>query len=247
MNRKFLLILFLVLMASCGSEQEAGTGVSNPPSASTLSTNNAAAAVGTVFANSTNVALNQKGVLPLADLIDLFVKSAVASDCPNDPGCICNHAQKGDIDLFGIEAKGFQSPGTFGSFDTSINVPENGFCFLSDGTINTGSGPDGKGRFAGFKLTRDIPGSCQSGKNPTAVVLHNSSTGVWRVTTEETSNGTTKHLEIYGQFVFTFDGVESTAQCTVIKSVSASAAFLIANCTQIFLTLPQDSSATCRF
>lgn len=234
--RHYLLILLLGLGGACGGENEAGTGVSNPPSISALpSSQMASAAVGTTFLDSSSAWLN---------ILNLFVKSAVAQNCSNDPGCICDQASRSKIDSFGIQTIGFKPAGTYGSIHTTLTLAGEAFCTLPDGTSNTGNGPDGRGRFAGFTFTRGIHGSCSNTSGQARIEIRKGSEGIFRHT-RVTVGEVTHQPEIYGRFTLAFGATEATVNCTIF--IGANHEMLLADCDAEGEILIQDLNATCQF
>ncbi|MBI4238031.1 MAG: hypothetical protein HY696_06390 [Deltaproteobacteria bacterium] len=187
-----------LLLAACG---DVGSGVANPPTADP--TKLAAAAVGSLF--------NQEGETNIA----VVGKSdSLAAFCPNDPGCTCTGIQTGQAEPNDVSVAAFNDPGTYGADNAGITVLTDHFCTQPDGTANSGLGPDGLGRLAGFVLTGDVNTSCALGSTSTPVVMKTGSHGIWR-NTDTNAEGVAYQPQIFGTFTFSVNGTEVIYDCTI--------------------------------
>lgn len=237
-----LLLLFCLLL-HCGSEQGAGTGVSNPPDVSSTSTQQAAAAAGTVFANHTSTASRSVPPLPFA-LFQYLIKEAKAQTCPSDPGCTCSEARKGTTDSFGVRNSAFKAAGTFGSVKESITLGAGDFCNRPDETRNSGDGPAGFGLFGGFIFTRDVTEACRDGTVSVDAVVKAGSEGVWRIT-QATALEPAHQPEVYGHFTFELGGVTTELDCTFFLASDDS--LILADCDADGIVVDQSLTAICDF
>lgn len=247
---KWGFIFLIILGLGCG---ELGTGVSNPP---TNPSDKAASAVAALFSSSSETSLNLPLKIPSL-LLDLVVKRALADheeghapdgsgqECTNDPGCTCTFVASGERgddqvdDSLYLEVDGSTA---FGSTARSITVDEDDFCTQPDGTTNTGSGPDGRGRFAGFTLAKAVVGSCGS----TTITMKSGSTGIWR-NTEASGDTPAYQPEVYGTFIMSTEDVESRFNCTLF--LGGNEEFLYANCSDVDTgeEVTQDVDTSCSF
>ncbi len=215
---KWMCAFMLLMLCGCGGS---ATGVSNPPSIELPSSGNAAAAIGAMFSTNSETSSNSVSKVSLA-VANIFIKQAIAQEgqtqCDNDPGCMCERVIDGmQSDDRPIEDSKFVVAGSYGSFNNPIEVTESDFCTMPDGTTeNTGSGPDGLGRFAGFRLYGDIRTSCTDANSlPLSLSMLSGSTGIWRETDEQSDGTPAYSPQIYGSFDFSFDGAVVTYDCTI--------------------------------
>lgn len=134
--------------------------------------------------------------------------------------------------------------GTYGSEGEPMTVSEDDFCTQSDGTENTGSGPDGLGLFATFELTDAVEGSCTSDDGDvTTVAMQSGSAGIWRNTEDPTY-----YPQIFGSFTYIIDNDNEFAlDCTIYLNDDETVAF--ANCSDENgdVVVEEDGSANCEF
>lgn len=248
MNKKWMqkwgVLLAVALCLHCGSEQDAGTGVGNPPDVSSTSSQQAAAAAGSVFGTHTVTSARSVPVFPLA-LFQHLIREAKAEICPSDPGCTCHEGRRGSSDAFGVKNSAFKPAGRFGSEGSPITLGEGDFCNRPNGTQNSGDGPDGLGLFAGFTFTRDVTGTCREGTAASSdVVVKADSEGAWRIT-QSTALQPAHRPEVYGNFTFELGGVTTRLDCTFFLASDNS--ILAADCDAGGVVVEQSLTANCDF
>lgn len=198
----------LLALLGCG---DAGTGVSNPPDA----TSSVAGAVAAVFGTSSS---SNKVILSVQ-------KVSGERDCGSgDPGCTCNEALGGSQsggtqnDRHDIAMAPFADPGFYGATQSGIQLKEQHFCALPSAptTLNTtSSGPDGKGLLAKFTISADVTATCTdpATSGQTTFSMKSGSTGVWRNTRAQ-DTGVAHEPEVYGRMILGTDSTSVTVNCT---------------------------------
>lgn len=236
---RWIFIVLALFLLACGGG-EGGTGVANPPSKVAGA---AVAAVTVVF--SVEEANESLGAF--------MMMQNSGNDCSDDPDCICmdvtseNPPPEAVPDDLPIDLYSFSDPGTYGSFQFSVTVDEEDFCTLPNGAVNSGSGPDGLGRFAAFEFTSDVTESCiDSDGVQTSPAIKAGSSGIWRITSA-TGTDPAYVPQIFGTFIFELEGRQSVANCTIYMSEEDDEA-LFSDCSdQNNNTLELDSGAICSF
>lgn len=212
-----LMAIFILGITGCGGATsqsgEDGTGESG--------TANAAAVAASLFG---------AGGSSGSAVVKLKWSHEEGGDCSGDPGCTCEQALSGSVDHeHPIEDGAYDLPGVYGSAENPIDVSEEDFCSLPDGTVNDGMGPDGWGRLATFELTGDIEASCENGDGSvTTIAMQAGSAGLWR-NTDATDDEPSYEPQIFGTFNYLIDGSETvTLDCTIYLTGDETMAY--ANC-----------------
>lgn len=238
--------IIILLCALVGCESGIGTNVPNPPSSPTTT---AASAVAALFSSDEDANINQVVKIPLR-VLDLVVKRAVAQSfgggCgTSDPGCTCEFlgAEDGPNN---VTTSATGQAGTYGSSGDAITLDEDDFCALSDGSENTGTGPDGQGLFASFEIDADVNGVCTTEEGDITIIMASGSTGVFR-NDAAPGDGSNPANHIYGAFVIEADdGSQTTVNCTI--TMAADESIEDASCTdEDGNTVEQSPDATCEF
>lgn len=238
-GRRYLMVIMLASgLLGCG---DVGTGVANPPSGPSSLT--AAAAVGQLFNSKSS---DGSTSLPVKWQATKSTSEGERTCDSNDPGCTCSEAASGKTPQdHPIVHAGYKDAGTYGSAESPLTMSVDDFCTQPDGTANTGSGPQGFGRFAGFTLTGDITANCTASDGTTTqVVMSTGSTGIWR-NTIAAHTGTAHQPEIYGTFSLAADGATAaTFRCTIIMGPGET--ILSSNCSDSTgTTVTAGISTTC--
>lgn len=197
----------LLALLGCG---DAGTGVSNPPDA----TSSVASAVAAVFGSPS----------ASTKMIVSVHKVSEERDCGDgDPGCTCDEALGGSQssaqdDRHDIAMAPFADPGFYGAAQSGIQLKEQHFCALPSAptTLNTTStGPDGNGLLAKFTISADVTATCTNPvtSEQTTFAMKSGSTGVWRNTRAE-DTGVAHEPEVYGRMILGTDSTSVTVNCT---------------------------------
>lgn len=207
MHKHLIVLLILFFLSSCGTENGAGTGVSNPPSTTTK----AAAVIAAVFSTTdSNANINASMlVTPLSHQRLYQVDSEGVPCAENDPACTCSDSDTGGSN---IAIQQFGMPGTYGSVAYPFTVSTTDFCELENGTDNSGDGADGDGLVNTFTILNDIPVNCDG--ETAEFSMGADSTGIYRNTTAE-QTGTSYWPQIFGAFIFNVDGSEVLVDCTI--------------------------------
>lgn len=238
-------ILFAALIpafVACGqtTASDATTTAANDTTSSTATSgdlDSAASAAGALFSGGTQSSLS----VPQQALVR-FVEEAQeeAWDSPyeNDENYTCASIDTDD-QPDNVTTLGYGDPGEYGSENQSITVAEEDFCFLPDGTANTGTGPDGEGRLGAFELIGDVNFSCSGDDEPGEVIMQSGSFGVWRNTGDYLP-------QIYGTFSFLVDGEEYDVNCTIFLNEDEEMEY--ADCTdENGDTVAQESDTSCQY
>lgn len=203
----FMLACLLALLG-CG---DAGTGVSNPPDA----TSSVASAVAAVFGSAST---SNKVIMTVQ-------KADNTHDCGDgDPGCTCNEVLGGgpsggtEDNRHDIDTAPFADPGFYGSAQSGIQVEAQHFCALTEAptTLNTSStGPDGKGLLAKFTISTDVTATCTNPatNEQTTFAMKQGSTGVWRNTRAQGTD-VAHEPEAYGRWILGTSSTSVTVNCT---------------------------------
>lgn len=198
----------LLALLGCG---DAGTGVSNPPDA----TSSVASAVAAVFGSPS---ASTKMIVSMQKVDD-------TRDCGDtDPGCTCeevlggSQSEEAQHDRPEISTAPFADPGFYGSAQNGIQVDTQHFCALSEAptTLNTSStGPDGKGLLAQFTISSDVTATCTNPatNEQTTFSMKQGSTGVWRNTRAQGTD-VAHEPEAYGRWILDTSGTSVTVNCT---------------------------------
>lgn len=197
----------LLALLGCG---DAGTGVSNPPDA----TSSVAGAVAAVFGTSSS---SNKVIMSVQ-------KVSGERNCgTGDPGCTCDEVLGGSQstaqdDRHDIATAAFAEAGFYGSAQSGIQLEAQHFCALpaAPTTLNTTStGPDGKGLLAKFTISADVTATCTdpSTSTQTTFAMKSGSTGVWRNTRAQ-DTGVAHEPEVYGRMILGTDSTSVTVNCT---------------------------------
>lgn len=126
-----------------------------------------------------------------------LVRMTIVSDANQDVcGGLVTSPDNVDTRLYG-------SAGTYGAVGHQITVTAEDFCTLEDGTANAGTGPDGNGRLAQFRVGV-VTATCAADGSDDTYVAMRSGMGIYRNTEESLP-------EIYG--TFTVAGLE--LDCTI--------------------------------
>ena len=154
-----------------------------------------------------------------------MVEQAEQEGGSSDPDtCYILIQSEDDVGPEGVDVSAFGEAGTYGASSASITVGEEDFCTLSDGTENTGEGPDDEGKVAAFEITDTVSGTCTGeGESESTVEMLAGSSGVFR-------NSGGYMPEIYGTFSVAADGGEAVdVDCTIYLNEDGSVDF--AECT----------------
>lgn len=208
-SKHFLITLFFIFtLIGCGTENGAGTGVSNPP---TVSTTKAAAVIAAVFSSAdSNASVSSAMLINAISQHHLYQVGPDGEPCAdNDPACTCNDGDTGGAN---IDIQQFGDAGTYGSANFPFTVETTDYCELENGTDNSGSGADGDGLVNSFTILNDIPVNCEG--ETSTFNMGADSTGIYRNTTAE-QTGTAYWPQIFGTFVFSVDGSEVIVDCTI--------------------------------
>lgn len=202
-NKRLALILLAMVFffpgfVSCGG----GSGVSSESASSTGSSGDDAAPEGIAFATTAVAGVFQNLGGSTQNLRFAAAESSrdVCGGTASDPD--------------GVESRGYGDAGTYGAAGYDIAVAETDFCTDAGGTDNSGSGPDGDGRFRAFRVSI-ATASC--GGDATKVYLREGA-GIYRNTADH-------FPEIYGAFTvagtsldctikLNEDGTADEAHCT---------------------------------
>lgn len=230
MVRASFLTLLIPVVVACGSTASTTASTSSTTTSDdTSDVTGAASAAGALFGSSSSASLS----VPQQALVR-FVEQAQqqygGSPYENDEAYTCaslDSSEQGD-QPDNVTTSGYGDPGIYGSDNQNVTVAEEDFCFQSDGTANTGTGPDGNGRFAAFELEGDVDFSCTGADAPAEIVMQAGSSGVFR-NTLETADDPAYWPQIYGAFNFLVDGEEHTVNCTIFLTEEQS--FAYADCT----------------
>lgn len=185
-------------LVACGSTN--GTGASTDSSDATVDV--AAAAAGSLFSSGDAQLSISRGLLAR------FIEQASESEegSPNDT-CqpLIDNTDEGPE---GVDVAAYGVAGSYGSTAELVDLAEDDFCTLSDGTENEGDGPDGEGLFASFEIIDDVLFECTD-EGVSSIVMQPGSYGVWRNTAEH-------QPQIYGTFNYLIDGAEEISlSCTI--------------------------------
>lgn len=233
--KSIIAAFFLVITSNCGTS-ELGTGVSNPPSSTTVKS--AAAAVASVFSGMGS----DENVIAALKIVAYTETDFDGQPCPdNDPACTCSQLDEGGPSQ--VETVAFGDAGTYGSEDYSVSLAATDFCELSDGTENSGSGPDGLGKYATFEIIADVSMTC-TGEDTAEIAMTSGSVGVFR-NTVATDTTPAYQPQIYGAFIFDVDGTEVTVNCAMFLAEDETVLF--ADCSdENGEAIVQDSDASCQ-
>lgn len=199
-------------LVACGSAHDAGTSVSTGNDSADV----AAAAAGSLFSSGDAQLSISKGLLAR------FVEQAEEYEQQGSPNDTCEPLLNNTEDSpEGVDATAYGVAGSYGSTADLVDLSEEDFCALPDGTENVGDGPDGEGLFASFELIDDVLFEC-TGEGQSSIVMQSGSYGVWRNTEEH-------QPQIYGTFNYLIDGVEEIAMsCTIY--IGDAGEIVYANC-----------------
>lgn len=208
LTRKSLFVTFVCCLCVVGFMSCGGSSSSSDSPDSSTTTDSTGAAVAALFGTGESASINKPFTIP-QKLANLFVSMAIAQaegagerdtcDDPDEDG-LSDGPQEITAPLTG-------DAGTYGNTSgTSMTLAEDDFCQNSEGTENTGDGPDGNGLFAAFTLTSEVTGTCTSGDSEETITME-SGEGVWR-------NTETSFPEVYGTFVI--DG--TTVNCSIFMN-----------------------------
>lgn len=232
-------ISMVFLFSRCG-DSEIGTGVSNPP---TSTTSKAALAVSALFSSSeesTSVNLALKG-----RLAKLRVTEGSNLLCEDGINCTCEQLEDMEMSTL-ITVSYFGDAGEYGSVTESITVEEDDFCRLSDGTDNTGFGPDDNGLFAAFEVIAAVEGSCVDGEETIDFAMAPGSFGIYR-DLSETNTWADSYINVYGTFTIDVDGTQTEVNCAMNVS-GQDEDVVFADCSdEDGNIVTQDTEANCEF
>jgi hypothetical protein len=221
-KRSIVSLIISLMFIDCGS---IGTGVGNPPTPSTK----AAATLTGIFN------LNSDGNLNAA------LQAAMASQPRGVIADFCNSINDSPSH---VTNSYFKDPGTYGSSEEPVTLSAEDFCQLSDGTINTGTGPDGKGIFGGFTLNGDVDYTCTSAEESFTITMRANSNGVFR-NTDATAEAPAYFPEIYGTFTLIIEDVSATVDCTMFLLDDQTADYT--SCSdETGALIEQDTDVTCQ-
>lgn len=241
-NLKTILFASLIpAFVACGQTTtgDATTTSTTDTTSSTATSGNldsAASAAGALFSGGAQSSLS----VPQQALVR-FVEEAQeegwGSPYENDENYTCASIDSSEQPE-NVTTTGYGDPGEYGSENQSITVAEEDFCFLPDGTANTGTGPDGEGRLGAFELIGDVNFSCDGVDEPGEVIMQAGSFGVWRNTGEY-------QPQIYGAFNFLVDGEEYIVSCTIFLNEDEEMEY--ADCTdENGNSVAQESDTSCQ-
>lgn len=228
--RCLAMLLGMVGLSACGAADSGGTTIASDTPAS----GDAAAAVAQLFGKSASSASLSKLKITKVE--------------QGTPGTYdtCVEVLSGQINNeHPINTPAYGAAATYGSQNSNgqyaLAVTADDFCTQADGTVNTGTGADGKGLVAAFLLTGDVNGSCTGG---TTIVMQAGSLGVWR-NRLDTDTGVSYQPEIWGNFHFLVDGVATQLDCTL--KLGAGETIIFADCSDgSSAVVSQDTSASCQ-
>lgn len=212
-----------------------GTSTSSLDSAALDNTDAAVSAVASIFGGSST----QNLVISTAQLQKMVEQAQDQQECAeNDPYCTCTFGEEGPDE---VDSTLYGTPGTYGADGYSLDIAAEDFCTLSNGTENSGSGPDGNGLVATFELNSDVEGSCDNDDGSiTTMTMQAGSSGVFR-------NNEDYYPEIYGTFSFLINETDTVdVSCTIFLNDDESIAF--AACTDADgSTVEHSDTADCSF
>lgn len=236
----FLIVSMAFLLTRCSGDSEIGTGVSNPP---TSTTSKAALAVSALFSSSEESA----NVNPALKSESLKLRATDESSLLCDDGINCTCELLEDVEMNSlITVSYFGDSGEYGSVTEFVTVGETDFCRLSDGTDNSGFGPDGNGLFAAFEVIAAVEGSCVDGEETTDFTMAPGSFGIYR-DLSETNTWDDSYINVYGTFTIDVDGTETEVNCAMNVDNQAEEVILADCSDENGNAITQDIESDCEF
>lgn len=155
-NQKSLAVLLSILFASCGG----GSGTATSSSSTGTSTSSTSQSENTVSAVASLMSGFSGGGASSQNLQTKFTINSTGADI-----CDADNMANGPTGVI-MSTRGGVSSHPYGSVTDPMTISsESDYCEDSSGVANSGTGPDGQGKFASFIFLGDPEGSCDDGSS----------------------------------------------------------------------------------